>query len=64
MMREEPIMTETMLLKALRTIRKLSAFEELPAPKTALKKRDAASCLEVRRDTFGTAAKYAMLHRR
>jgi hypothetical protein len=42
-------------------MRKLRALEDFCEPKTELKNKDAASCLEVFKDALGTAAKYAML---
>ena len=61
MTREEPMITEIIFPKAERAMRKLRALEDFFEPKTALKKRDAASCLEVFNDALGTAAKYATL---
>jgi hypothetical protein len=47
-------MTEIMFPNALRAIRKFSARDDFWDPKTELKKREAASCLEVFREALGT----------
>jgi hypothetical protein len=57
MMREEPMMTDMMFPNAERAMRKFRVLEECAEPKTALKKREAASCFEVFREALGTAAK-------
>lgn len=48
------MMTEIMFPKALRAMRKFRAREEFWDPKTEVKKREAASCLEVFREALGT----------
>jgi hypothetical protein len=57
--REEPIITEMMLPNALKAIRKFSARGAFLKPKTAVKKREAASCLEVSSEALGTVTKSA-----
>jgi hypothetical protein len=52
--RDEPMIVEVMFPNAERAIRKLRALEEFLEPKTAEKKRDAASCLDVLSEAFGT----------
>jgi hypothetical protein len=55
------MMTDIIFPKAESAMRKLRALEDFCEPKTELKNKDAASCLEVFKDVLGTAAKYAML---
>lgn len=55
---DEPMITEMMFPKAERAMRKLSALEEFLEPKTAEKNREAASCLDFRREALGTLVTY------
>lgn len=54
MIREDPMMTEMIFPNALSAMRKLSALDEFLEPKTAVKKRDATSCLALAMDFLGT----------
>lgn len=48
------MITEMIFPKAERAMRKFSAFEEFLEPKTAEKKREAASCFDFKSDALGT----------
>lgn len=61
---EDPMITEAMFPNAESAMRKLRARDECLEPKTALKKSEAASCLEVLREALGTVWKDSCEHER
>jgi hypothetical protein len=60
MIRDDPMMTDKMFPHAERAMRKFKAREALAVPNTAVKNREAASCLEVNKSDFGTIARISI----